>query len=64
MMIVAKGFEALGIASVMIGLVQGIQSNDMWIELYLSLIGIFLFLVGWLLEKFLRRKHARRQTSG
>ncbi|MDH4070522.1 MAG: hypothetical protein OEV30_08860 [Ignavibacteria bacterium] len=56
MMYVAKGLEALGIASVLIGLVQGIQTDDMWIELYLGLIGIALFTVGWLIEKFNSRK--------
>ena len=40
MMLVAKGCEALGIACVMIGLVQGIQSSSMWMELYLSIIGM------------------------
>jgi hypothetical protein len=55
-MFIAKLFEALGIACVMIGLVQGIQGNDMWTELYLSIIGIVLFLLGWGLEKWLNRK--------
>ena len=59
MMLLAKGLEALGIASVMIGLVQGIQSESMWMELYLSIIGIVLFLFGWGVEKWVvRRRHA------
>ena len=56
MRLVAKGLEALGIACVMIGLVQGIQSQTMWMELYLSIIGIVLFLVGWGIEKLMARK--------
>jgi flagellar biogenesis protein FliO len=60
--VVAKACEALGIACVMIGLVQGIQSPSMWMELYLSVIGIILFLIGWGLEKFLaRRSRARKK---
>jgi hypothetical protein len=60
MILLAKGLEALGIASVMIGLVQGMQSESMWMELYLSIIGIILFLCGWGLE---RRAIRRRNTS-
>jgi len=56
---VAKGFEALGIACVMIGLIQGIQSTTLWVELYLSIIGIALFLVGWGMEKLIDRKHSQ-----
>jgi hypothetical protein len=52
MIFIAKGFEAIGIACVMIGLVQGIQSNSMWIELYLSIAGIIIFLLGWAIEKY------------
>jgi len=60
-MVVAKACEALGIACVMIGLVQGIQSPSMWIELYLSVIGIILFMIGWGLEKYLARRSRARQ---
>ena len=56
MRIVAKAFEAPGIACVMIGLVQGIMSSSMWMELYLSIIGIVVFLVGWGIEKVVARK--------
>jgi len=59
--IIAKAFEALGIACVMIGLIQGIQSTTMWVELYLSIIGIALFLVGWGMEKLINRKHPQEQ---
>ena len=46
----AKLCQAGGIASVMVGLVQGIY-GDMWGELYLFLGGIVLFLIGRRLEK-------------
>ena len=59
---VAKACEALGIACVMIGLVQGIQSTSMWMELYLSVIGIILFLIGWGLEKYLARRSRAHKT--
>ena len=56
MMIAAKGLEAAGIACVMIGLVQGVMSQTMWMELYLSIIGILLVLAGRGLGKRLRRR--------
>lgn len=56
MMFLAKGLEALGIACVMIGLVQGIQSGDMWIELYLSIAGIVVFVIGRFMEKRIIRR--------
>lgn len=62
MIYLAKGLEALGIASVLIGLVQGIQTDDMWIELYLGLIGVALFTVGWLVEKFINRKPPQERS--
>jgi membrane-bound ClpP family serine protease len=55
-MFLAKGLEALGIACVMIGLVQGIQSGDMWIELYLSIAGIVVFVIGRFMEKRIIRR--------
>jgi membrane-bound ClpP family serine protease len=54
--IAAKALEAMGIACVMIGLVQGIMSETMWAELYLSVIGIVLFLIGWGMEKSVARR--------
>lgn len=48
--IIAKLLEAIGIAAVMLGLVQGLY-GDMWGELYLFLGGIVIFLVGRQLEK-------------
>lgn len=59
MRIVAKALEALGISSMMIGLVQGIMSETMWMELYLSIIGIALFLAGWGIETHV----AKRQNA-
>lgn len=58
MRLVAKGLEAIGIACVMIGLVQGIQSPSMWMELYLSIIGIVVFLAGWGIERFIARRRS------
>ncbi|MEW6511619.1 MAG: hypothetical protein AB1428_11760 [Bacteroidota bacterium] len=58
MKLVAKGLEALGIACMMIGLVQGIFSQTMWTELYLSVFGVLLFLAG----RGLERRAARREN--
>ena len=46
----AKMLEAIGIASLIIGLVQGVY-GDMWGELYLFLGGMAIFYVGRMLEK-------------
>ena len=46
MKIVAKAMEALGIACVMIGLVEGILGSTMWMELYLSSAGVIVFIAG------------------
>lgn len=51
----AKLLQALGIACVMIGLVNGIR-GDMWTDLYLFLAGIVVFYAGRMVEK----KHARK----
>lgn len=56
MFYLAKVFEALGIATVGLGLVLGINSPTLWIELFLSIIGIVLFLVGRGIEKLISRK--------
>lgn len=50
MPVVGKILEALGIAAVMIGLVQGIH-GDMWGELYFFLGGIVVFVIGRMIEK-------------
>jgi hypothetical protein len=47
----AKALEALGIACVMIGLVEGILGSTMWMELYLTIAGIVVFIAGRRLEK-------------
>ncbi|MFQ5797779.1 MAG: hypothetical protein ACE5H0_03680 [Bacteroidota bacterium] len=52
MKFVSKLLQAIGIAEVMIGLVVGITQDDMWKELYLTLIGIGFFSVGWLLGRW------------
>ena len=51
MKIAAKALEALGIACVMIGLVEGILGTTMWMELYLSTAGIIVFIAGRRIEK-------------
>ena len=56
--VIAKTLEAIGIAAVMIGLVQGIYGSDMWGELYLFLGGIFVFLIGRQMEKQWERKNS------
>jgi hypothetical protein len=48
--IVPKALQAAGIASLMVGLVQGFY-GDMWGELYLFLGGMAIFYVGRRIEK-------------
>lgn len=57
MFYVAKAFEALGIAFVLLGLILGINSPTLWVELYLSIMGIVMFMIGRGIEKYLARKH-------
>lgn len=57
----AKILQALGIACVMIGLVQGIY-GDMWGELYLLIAGIVVFYTGRIVEKR-KEKSAGRLRS-
>ena len=59
----AKGLEAVGIALVLLGLVQGIQKDDMWTELYLSVAGIIVFLIGWGIEKVTAKRLQRNQKQ-
>jgi hypothetical protein len=54
--ILAKLFEAIGVAAVMIALVVGIYGDE-WGELYLFLGGIGIFLIGRQIEK----KYERQQ---
>jgi hypothetical protein len=50
MKILSKTLEAMGLASVMIGLIDGINGS-MWLELYLLIIGLVIFFAGWGIEK-------------
>ena len=61
MKIVAKTIEAIGIASVMIGLLDGINGNA-WLELYLLIIGLVVFFAGWGIEKSLKKKTQPEKT--
>jgi hypothetical protein len=47
----AKGLEAVGIAAVLVGLVQGVYGSDMWGELYFFLGGMLIFYTGRRMEK-------------
>lgn len=55
MRILAKSLEAIGIACVMIGLIDGIHGS-MWLELYLSIIGLAVFFAGRAVERSLKTK--------
>ena len=59
---VAKFLEAIGIAAVMIGLVQGLY-GDMWGELYLFIGGIVAFVVGRRIEKR-HEQHEAKSVNG
>lgn len=61
MKILTKTLEALGIACVMIGLIDGIQGS-MWLELYLLIIGLLVFLAGWGIEKVVLKKQSSRKS--
>lgn len=61
MKFVSKLLQAIGIAEVMIGLAVGIAQDDMWKELYLTLIGIGFFSVGWLVGRWAAK--SRRPTA-
>lgn len=61
-MTTAKLFQAMGIACVIIGLVQGIY-GDMWGELYLLLAGIGVFFIGRLIEKRQEKQRTASQSS-
>jgi len=62
MKILAKTFEALGIACVMIGLVDGVNGS-MWLELYLLIIGLVIFIAGWGIEKSLKKNKEPRKAE-
>ena len=50
MFLLAKTLQAVGFAHVGIGLFLGVTRDDQWSELYLSLTGVALFVIGRLLE--------------
>ena len=65
--LLAKMLQALAIAALMIGMVQGI-AGDMWGELYLFISGILVFAVGRRMEKKIagaeiKREHDTRLTT-
>ena len=55
MKIIAKTLEAIGIACLMIGFIDGIMGSA-WSELYLLIIGLIVFFAGWGIEKSLKRR--------
>jgi hypothetical protein len=61
MKILSKTLEAMGLASVMIGLIDGINGS-MWLELYLLIIGLVIFFAGWGIEKS-RKKNKQLQKA-
>ncbi len=63
MFILAKSLEGLGIVCVFVGLVLGINSPTLWIELYLLIIGSAVFLLGWWIEKMHARRTLRKPPS-
>lgn len=54
----AKFLEALAIVMVFFGFMSGLL-GDMWMDLYLFLGGIVVFLIGWGLEKSEQRRRRR-----
>jgi CHASE1-domain containing sensor protein len=63
MFIVAKSLEALGIVIVGLGLILGINSPKLWIELYLGLFGVSIFLIGRVIEKYFVRKRQNKTAK-
>jgi len=61
MRIIAKTLEALGIACLMIGLIDGMMGS-MWLELYLLIIGLIVFFAGWGIERSLKKKAAQKTS--
>lgn len=62
MRILAKTLEAIGIACVMIALIDGIMGSA-WLELYLLIIGLVVFFAGWGIEKSLKKKSEFQKAS-
>ena len=55
MKILSKTLEAIGIACVMVGLIDGVNGS-MWLELYLLIIGLLVFFAGWGIEKAMKKR--------
>ena len=54
---IAKGLQLFGMANLMVGLYIGLtDERGMWTELYLLGIGSAIFVLGWLVGTFGRRK--------
>ena len=62
MKILSKTLEAMGMASVMIGLIDGINGS-MWLELYLLIIGLAIFFAGWGIEKSLKKNKQSQKAQ-
>ena len=62
MKILSKTLEALGIASVMVGLIDG-MNGSMWLELYFLIIGLVVFFAGWGIEKSLKKNKEPRKAE-
>ncbi|TLY30389.1 MAG: hypothetical protein E6K56_06935 [Ignavibacteria bacterium] len=58
-----KLLEAMGLACVMVGFVQGVY-GDMWGELYLPIGGIFIFVIGRHIEKRIEKAAASVEGTG
>jgi len=61
MKIFAKMLEAVGIASVMIALIDGLYGS-MWNELYFLIAGIAVFSCGRIMEKRVQKKQDRKSA--
>jgi hypothetical protein len=62
MKILSKTLEAMGIACVMIGLIDGVNGS-MWLELYLLIIGLVIFFAGWGIEKSLKKNKQSQKAE-
>jgi len=54
--IIGKALQAIGIAALVVGLVQGVYGG-MWGELYLFIGGIVIFVAGRKIEKRWEKRH-------
>ena len=60
--LMAKMLEAIGIAAVMLGLVQGLYGDE-WGELYFFLGGIAVFVVGRIIEKRVEKQQENKAKA-